>query len=93
MKTFVAETAAQWRKWLAKHHGSESEVWLIFHKHPRAQEPAGTVFAASVGMLALGETLLERWHRVHPGARAAGDRLLRGTEAWATELRPGTRAR
>jgi uncharacterized protein YdeI (YjbR/CyaY-like superfamily) len=32
VKTFVAQTADQWRKWLAKHHDSESEVWLIFHK-------------------------------------------------------------
>ena len=32
MKTFLAQTADQWRKWLAAHHDSESEVWLIFHK-------------------------------------------------------------
>ena len=32
MKTFIAQTAKQWRKWLEKHHDSESEVWLIFHK-------------------------------------------------------------
>lgn len=32
MKTFVAQTVEQWRKWLAKHHDSESEVWLVFHK-------------------------------------------------------------
>ena len=32
MKTFVAQTAGQWRKWLDEHHDSESEVWLIFHK-------------------------------------------------------------
>lgn len=32
MKTFVARTADQWRRWLDKHHDSESEVWLIFHK-------------------------------------------------------------
>lgn len=32
MKTFVAKTAVQWRKWLDKHHDSESEVWLIFYK-------------------------------------------------------------
>jgi uncharacterized protein YdeI (YjbR/CyaY-like superfamily) len=32
VKTFVAQTAGQWRKWLDKHHDSESEVWLIFHK-------------------------------------------------------------
>ena len=32
MKTFVAQTTDQWRKWLEEHHDSESEVWLIFHK-------------------------------------------------------------
>ena len=32
MKTFDARTRERWRGWLAKHHASESEVWLIFHK-------------------------------------------------------------
>jgi len=32
MKTFDARTVARWRRWLAAHHGSESEIWLIFHK-------------------------------------------------------------
>lgn len=32
MKTFVARTAQQWRKWLDEHHASEPEVWLIFYK-------------------------------------------------------------
>ena len=32
MKTLLVKTLAQWRSWLAKHHASESEVWLIFHK-------------------------------------------------------------
>jgi uncharacterized protein YdeI (YjbR/CyaY-like superfamily) len=32
VKTFVARTAEQWRKWLEGHHDSESEVWLVFHK-------------------------------------------------------------
>jgi uncharacterized protein YdeI (YjbR/CyaY-like superfamily) len=32
MKTFDARTVERWRQWLAKHHASESEVWLIFHK-------------------------------------------------------------
>lgn len=32
MKTFLARTADQWREWLAEHHDSESEVWLIFHR-------------------------------------------------------------
>jgi uncharacterized protein YdeI (YjbR/CyaY-like superfamily) len=32
VKTFVAQTADQWRKWLDAHHDSESEVWLVFYK-------------------------------------------------------------
>jgi uncharacterized protein YdeI (YjbR/CyaY-like superfamily) len=32
MKTFDPRTLARWRKWLAEHHASESEVWLVFHK-------------------------------------------------------------
>lgn len=32
MKTFDARTRERWREWLAKHHASEAEVWLIFHK-------------------------------------------------------------
>src|SRR5437867_330108 len=32
MKTFFAQTVDQWRDWLAEHHDSQSEVWLIFHK-------------------------------------------------------------
>lgn len=32
LKTLDARTADQWRRWLADHHDSESEVWLVFHK-------------------------------------------------------------
>jgi uncharacterized protein YdeI (YjbR/CyaY-like superfamily) len=32
MKTLLVRTIDQWRDWLAMHHASESEVWLIFHK-------------------------------------------------------------
>ena len=32
MKTLLVRTLDQWRDWLADHHASESEVWLIFHK-------------------------------------------------------------
>jgi len=32
VKTFVAETPDQWRKWLVSHHEAESEVWLAFYK-------------------------------------------------------------
>ena len=36
MKTLLVRTLDQWRDWLAKHHASESEVWLIFHKRHSA---------------------------------------------------------
>jgi uncharacterized protein YdeI (YjbR/CyaY-like superfamily) len=32
MKTFLAQTVEQWRDWLATHHDSASEIWLVFHK-------------------------------------------------------------
>ncbi len=32
MKTVDARNCDQWRAWLAKHHATESEVWLVFYK-------------------------------------------------------------
>ena len=32
MKQLRARTLHQWREWLAKHHASASEVWLIYFK-------------------------------------------------------------
>jgi uncharacterized protein YdeI (YjbR/CyaY-like superfamily) len=32
MRPLHVRTVDQWRDWLAVHHDSESEVWLIFHK-------------------------------------------------------------
>jgi uncharacterized protein YdeI (YjbR/CyaY-like superfamily) len=32
LKTLDARTPEEWRRWLADHHNSESEVWLVFHK-------------------------------------------------------------
>src|SRR5437667_1429958 len=37
VKTFEAETPGQWQKWLADHHESVSEVWLVFHKRHTGQ--------------------------------------------------------
>ena len=37
MKTFEAETPEQWQKWLADHHDSVSEIWLVFHKRHTGQ--------------------------------------------------------
>lgn len=32
MKTLLVRTHDEWRNWLADHHDSESEIWLVFHK-------------------------------------------------------------
>lgn len=32
MTTLDVATAAEWRAWLAEHHGSESEIWLVYYK-------------------------------------------------------------
>jgi uncharacterized protein YdeI (YjbR/CyaY-like superfamily) len=32
LQTLDARTQAEWRQWLAGHHDSESEVWLVFPK-------------------------------------------------------------
>ncbi len=32
MKTLEVQDRAAWRAWLAEHHDSETEIWLIFHK-------------------------------------------------------------
>ncbi len=32
LKTLDARTLEQWRRWLADHHDSEPEVWVVFHK-------------------------------------------------------------
>ena len=37
LDTLDVRTAAQWRQWLADHHHSASEVWLVFHKRHTGQ--------------------------------------------------------
>jgi uncharacterized protein YdeI (YjbR/CyaY-like superfamily) len=32
LNTLEVKTISQWHAWLAKHHDSVSEVWLVFHK-------------------------------------------------------------
>ena len=32
MKTLLVQTLKEWRAWLQKHHASEPEIWLVFHK-------------------------------------------------------------
>src|SRR5436190_20780518 len=38
-KTLYVSTRRAWRAWLAKHHNTETEIWLIYYKkhssHPR----------------------------------------------------------
>jgi len=31
-KTFYAKTRKDWRAWLAKHHKTASEIWLVYYK-------------------------------------------------------------
>ena len=32
MKTLHVTERGEWREWLASHHGSETKIWLVFHK-------------------------------------------------------------
>ena len=54
MKTLIVRTLPQWRACLAKHHASESEVWLVFHKQ-------GTGVASIEYKDALDEALCYGW--------------------------------
>ena len=31
-KTFYAKNRKQWRAWLAKHHRTAPEIWLVYYK-------------------------------------------------------------
>ena len=31
-KTLYVKNRSQWRRWLARHHGTASEIWLIYYK-------------------------------------------------------------
>jgi uncharacterized protein YdeI (YjbR/CyaY-like superfamily) len=54
LKTFEARNAAEWRRWLAAHHDSESEVWVVFNKRHTGR--------ASIAYLdALDEALCFGW--------------------------------
>jgi uncharacterized protein YdeI (YjbR/CyaY-like superfamily) len=37
-KTLEIATRRQWRSWLAKHHDSLAEIWLVFHKQHTGQK-------------------------------------------------------
>ena len=32
MPRLLVTTCGAWRSWLAEHHASETEVWLVYHK-------------------------------------------------------------
>jgi uncharacterized protein YdeI (YjbR/CyaY-like superfamily) len=38
LKTLEVRSRKLWRRWLQKHHASETEVWLVFHKLHAAEE-------------------------------------------------------
>jgi uncharacterized protein YdeI (YjbR/CyaY-like superfamily) len=38
LKTLDLRTRARWREWLRKHHRTESEIWLVFHKRHTGAE-------------------------------------------------------
>jgi uncharacterized protein YdeI (YjbR/CyaY-like superfamily) len=40
MNTLDARDLEQWRDWLAAHHDSESEVWLVFDKRRTGTQPS-----------------------------------------------------
>ncbi len=37
LKTLDVRTPEEWRRWLADHHTSEAEIWLVFHKRHTGQ--------------------------------------------------------
>ena len=39
IETLDVRTRAAWHAWLAKHHGSVSEIWLVFHLVQRGLPP------------------------------------------------------
>jgi uncharacterized protein YdeI (YjbR/CyaY-like superfamily) len=38
LKTLNVRTRRQWRNWLQRHHDSEAEIWLVFHKRHTAEQ-------------------------------------------------------
>lgn len=54
MTTHLARTLVGWRRWLSKHHASESEVWLVFFKRHTGE--AGITYSD-----ALDEALCFGW--------------------------------
>jgi uncharacterized protein YdeI (YjbR/CyaY-like superfamily) len=64
LKTFEARDREQWREWLARHHDSESEVWLVFPKREPGRNSAAASSAESPCVTypdALDEALCFGW--------------------------------
>jgi len=45
-KTLTAGSRAEWRRWLAKHHGDHKEIWLVYNK--KASGKVGVMYDESV---------------------------------------------
>jgi len=45
-ETLTVRTAAEWRRWLAKHHGDKKEIWLVYQK--KTSGKPGISYDASV---------------------------------------------
>ena len=60
--TFFAADGAAWREWLAEHHASAGEVWLLIHKK-HVREPSVTYDEAVEEALCWGwiDGLTNRW--------------------------------
>ncbi len=60
--TFFAADRAAWREWLAAHHGSAAQVWLLLHKK-HVGEPSVTYDEAVEEALCWGwiDGLVNRW--------------------------------
>ncbi len=39
LKLLEVRSRREWRQWLERHHDSEVEIWLVFHKDKTAQAP------------------------------------------------------
>jgi uncharacterized protein YdeI (YjbR/CyaY-like superfamily) len=45
-KTLKVRNSLEWRRWLAKHHASKTEIWLVYYK--KASGKAGISYEDSV---------------------------------------------
>jgi len=45
-ETVMARTPAEWRRWLAKHHGDKREIWLVYYR--RTSGKSGISYDQSV---------------------------------------------